>query len=87
MLIPGAQWMTALGGGLSAVNGMMSGNPMGAIQGVTQMGKGMQGTEGTKTWMNPAQGNIYQPDDAQASRLWMPYMLEEAKKQTGYWGF
>lgn len=53
MFIPGAQWLTPLGMGMSAVDGLMSGNPQAAAAIAGQAAKGM-----INGWKNPAEGTI-----------------------------
>ena len=53
MLIPGAQWLTPLGAGMSAVNSLMNGG--GAESQVDALAKLK---EVMSSWENPASGNI-----------------------------
>ena len=74
MFIPGAQWLTPLGMGMSAVDGLMSGNSQAAAAIAGQAAKGM-----INGWKNPAEGTIgnatgfVTKPDSQLMREWSPY--------------
>jgi len=82
MLIPGAQWMTALGTGMGAVNGMMQGNPSGMIN----MAQGVKDAGGFGNWINPAQGNLYMPGGAEIDSLWSPAAQKILQEQDQSYG-
>jgi hypothetical protein len=56
MLIPGMQWLTPVGMGMSAVDAAMRGDPQAMQQVIGQLGGGDFGA-----WQNPATGNLAQP--------------------------
>jgi hypothetical protein len=67
MFIPGAQWLGALGMGMSAVDAAMNGNPGSAVTAAMKAGKTVQGLG---NWTNPASGNLYEPGGAEINALW-----------------
>jgi hypothetical protein len=81
MVIPGAQWMSALGQGLGAVNGLAQGNPSGLASTMS----GIQAAGGFQNWVNPGQnqGNVYKPASVNP---WQRTFEDEAAKR-GYRGF
>ena len=55
MFVPGAQWLTPLGAGMSAVDSIMNGNSGDASGTIDALGKLKEAMTG---WKNPASGNI-----------------------------
>ena len=75
MLIPGAQFLTPLGMGMSAIDAAMQGNPQGALQAMAQIA-GQYGD-----WQNPASGSMAVPGTV--SPMWDPAALKALEEQ-GY---
>ena len=55
MFVPGAQWLTPLGVGMSAVDNIMNGSSGDASDTIDALGKLKEAMTG---WKNPASGNI-----------------------------
>ena len=83
MFIPGAQWLTPLGAGMSAVDSMMNGADSSST--IDALGKLKDVITG---WQNPASGNIAKTAGtvANAARNVSPYVTDEelARKWSPY---
>jgi hypothetical protein len=68
----GVPLMSTIGMGLSAVNAIASGNPMGAAEAVM----GMKDTGMLGSWKNPAAGKLHTPGGA-VTQLAAPFVGDE----------